>query len=216
MYLTRFEFNRTRRGAQRLLASAQRIHAVVLGSFPANALDQGRVLWRIDQVENNRRHLYITSPERPDLTGLVEEAGWPSADAGWVTTDYSGFLAALENGQSWRFRLTANPVVSKRADCGTRGRPIGLTEAGQLEWLASRGPKMGVQVDPASTMITRRETVTFNRGGEGAGRRVTLSTAQYDGVLSVTEPVALRQTLTDGVGRAKGYGCGLMTLAPPR
>jgi len=42
---------------------------------------------------------------------------------------------------------------------------------------------------------------------------VTLVTVTYDGLLEVTDPDALRRTLTRGLGRAKAYGCGLLTLA---
>jgi len=45
--------------------------------------------------------------------------------------------------------------------------------------------------------------------------RVTLSIATFDGVLEVTDPQALRHLLVNGIGRAKAYGCGLMTLSRP-
>ncbi|PSL01016.1 CRISPR system Cascade subunit CasE [Murinocardiopsis flavida] len=51
-------------------------------------------------------------------------------------------------------------------------------------------------------------------GARGRKNRVTLVTATFDGRLEVTDPAALRRTLTAGLGRAKAYGCGLMTLAP--
>jgi CRISPR system Cascade subunit CasE len=38
-------------------------------------------------------------------------------------------------------------------------------------------------------------------------------TVTFDGRLEVTDPDALRRTLTQGI-RAKAYGCGLITLAP--
>lgn len=39
-------------------------------------------------------------------------------------------------------------------------------------------------------------------------------TVTFDGRLEVTDPAALRRTLTQGIGKAKAYGCGLITLAP--
>ncbi len=38
-------------------------------------------------------------------------------------------------------------------------------------------------------------------------------TAQFDGYLTVTDPRLLQHALVTGVGPAKAYGCGLMTLA---
>ena len=43
---------------------------------------------------------------------------------------------------------------------------------------------------------------------------MTLRVVQFDGVLTVEDADRLRQSLQDGMGRAKGYGCGLMTLRP--
>jgi CRISPR system Cascade subunit CasE len=48
------------------------------------------------------------------------------------------------------------------------------------------------------------------------GQTVTLTTAVFEGRLDVTDPIALRHALTHGIGPAKGYGCGLLTLAAPR
>ena len=36
----------------------------------------------------------------------------------------------------------------------------------------------------------------------------------FDGSLTVTDPEKLRHALSNGIGRAKGYGCGMLTLAP--
>jgi CRISPR system Cascade subunit CasE len=47
----------------------------------------------------------------------------------------------------------------------------------------------------------------------GPRRDVHLRTATYDGLLDVTDPDALRRTLTGGIGHGKAYGCGLLTLA---
>lgn len=50
----------------------------------------------------------------------------------------------------------------------------------------------------------------FRRGQS----RVTLTSAAYEGRLTVSDPNLLRKSLTHGIGRGKGYGCGLLTLAP--
>ena len=46
------------------------------------------------------------------------------------------------------------------------------------------------------------------------GNKVTFTRAQYDGVLRVTDADALRRALVCGIGHAKGFGCGLLTLVP--
>jgi len=43
---------------------------------------------------------------------------------------------------------------------------------------------------------------------------ITLATAQFDGTLEVIDADRLRHALMHGIGSAKAFGCGLLTLAP--
>jgi CRISPR system Cascade subunit CasE len=45
-------------------------------------------------------------------------------------------------------------------------------------------------------------------------RQVKVVTVTFEGLLTITDPPALRRALIQGLGRGKAYGCGLMTLAP--
>ena len=60
--------------------------------------------------------------------------------------------------------------------------------------------------------VSHRRRERFKRRGSV----VTLTTAQYDGVLEVVDAEAFRHTLGFGLGRARGFGCGLITIAPLR
>jgi CRISPR system Cascade subunit CasE len=220
MYLTRFEINSRRRGARDLLASPQRMHAAVLAAFPValrDPSDQGRVLWRVDQ-RDRQALLYIASPHQPDLTHLVEAAGWPTT-RGWDSKPYAPLLDRLSAGDQWAFRLTANPVKTKRdPDEAARSQRVGhVTVTQQTEWLLHRALRHGFAIpegvykEPDVTVHGRR-IWRFSR----QNHTVTLSTATFEGRLEVIDPKALRHALTHGVGPAKGYGCGLLTLAPLR
>ena len=226
MFLTHMRLNPGRRGTSRLLASAQRMHAAVLLGYPGIDTDAERVLWRIDQPSSHDVNLLIVSPREPDLTHVIEQAGWPtSAEATWRTRPYSPFLDRLDAGQRWAFRVRVNPVVRKRDPA--RGNRIvtipHLTVAQQEQWLVDRAEQLGVTLtDPSekepSVHLTHRTTGSFERRSApaGKGRDVTIASAQLDGLLEVVDPVRLRTALTTGIGRAKAYGCGLMTLATPR
>lgn len=217
MHLTRFEINTARRGARTLLSSPQNVHAAVLSAFPAGPAEpsgEGRVLWRVDRT-GPATHLYLVSPGKPDLTHLVEDAGWPSTE-GWVTKDYDTLLDRLVTGQRWAFRLRANPTRSgrKTSESTSTQRFGHLTAAQQLQWLTSRAEGAGFEIplgelEQQQAAVVHREVVRFDRRGV----QVTLATATYEGALVVREPAAIRRTLTHGLGPAKGYGCGLLTLA---
>lgn len=222
MFLTKFQLNPTRREVLRLIASPQRLHAAVLSTFPPDttAAAASRVLWRLDQPQRHELNLYLVSPARPSLEVLQSEFGWSQEPSGRVAS-YGPFLDRLDEGQAWRFRLTANPVRSVRTAHGQRGKVSPhLTVEQQREWLVTHAERHGFSVsdgdDGPAVDVTRRDRESFVKGAPDDKRRATISRAQFDGVLLVRDPEVLRSSLTHGIGRAKAYGCGLMTLAPVR
>jgi CRISPR system Cascade subunit CasE len=215
MYLTQMPLNPARRGSKFLLTSPHSMHAAVLAAFPPKVSNQttgGRILWRVDRNQHELL-LFIASPAKPDLTHVVEQAGWPTTST-WQTRDYDPFLGTLTVGQSFSFRLTANPVRQSR-DPKYAGKRLGhVTALQQCDWLLERAKNHGFRIVPGveeepQVLISNRLTKEFVKDGH----KVTLSTAQFDGRLEVTNVEHLRRSLANGIGRAKGYGCGLLTLS---
>jgi len=204
------EINGARRGARFLIGSPQAMHAAVLAGFGPDAA--GRPLWRVDRHGHDIA-LYILSAHEPDLTHLVEQAGWPTTRT-WRTRDYSDVLDSLSNGQEYGFRLTANPTRSVRLREGERSQRVGhVTVAQQTSWLLDRAERLGLGLGTAEQPrfgVVHREVKKFRRQGS----TVTLSTATFEGTVRIVDAVAARAAITQGVGPAKGYGCGLLTLAP--
>ncbi|MFJ4939020.1 type I-E CRISPR-associated protein Cas6/Cse3/CasE [Streptomyces pseudovenezuelae] len=253
MYLSRFRFNTARPGARRLLSSPQSLHAAVMSSFPhllpsANSTTDGpRVLWRLDRNAAAEVLVYVVSPDQPDMTHLVEQAGWPAAATpeapGWQSRPYAPFLNRLTEGSVWAFRLTANPVHQIRTKPGEpTKRTAHLTTIHQVDWLLDerRQERGGFLIcekladkrllpggtthhnrphhgDRYELMVRDQRNLSFPKrqsGNASKPNQVTLVTVTYDGRLTVTDPDRLRTTLTQGIGKAKAYGCGLMTLVP--
>ncbi|MFE2302664.1 type I-E CRISPR-associated protein Cas6/Cse3/CasE [Streptomyces sp. NPDC059445] len=254
MFLTRFRFNTARPGARRVLSSPQVLHAAVMSSFPqllptdTPTPDTPRVLWRLDQQARAELMLYVVSPERPDMTHLVEQAGWPAAatpeNPGWHTRPYKPFLDRITAGDHWAFRLTANPVHSIRRKDGEPTKITAhVTPAHQMGWLLDpqRQERCGFRIlekpagqrllpdgtthagaphhgDRYTLNVSDTRPLSFNKSrtadGKRSGKPVTVLTVTFNGHLEVTDPDALRRCLTQGIGRARAYGCGLLTLAP--
>lgn len=212
MHLTKMEINTARRGARRLIGSPQAMHAAVLAGLGPEVV--GRPLWRLD-IYGREVALYILSERPPDLTHLVEQAGWPTART-WQTRDYTGVLDGLSEGQVYGFRLTANPTHAVKLQEGGRSKRLGhVTVAQQARWLHDREIRLGIELgapDQPSFQVVHRAVKEFRR----ENRTVTISTATYEGVLRVADAYALRNAIVGGVGPAKAYGCGLLTLAPVR
>lgn len=211
MYLSRVELNEYRRETMRAMASPQVMHAAVMASFPAFEGDAGdRILWRTDRV-GKALYLLVQSEMRPDFTHIVEQFGRPASGQTWDTVEYDVHLDKMVEGSVWRFRLRANPTHSVM-DGGKRGKVCHhITAEQQMKWLLDRSARCGFSLEPAEeglgAEIVQREVKRFSR----EGRTVTLSVVTFEGVLKVTDSEAFRKTMASGIGRAKAYGCGLLT-----
>ncbi|WP_405643878.1 type I-E CRISPR-associated protein Cas7/Cse4/CasC [Streptomyces uncialis] len=194
-----------------------------------------RVLWRVDRDTPSETLLFIVSPARPDLTHLVDQAGWPAADGpGWNTFAYQQFLSGLTEGDTWGFRLTANPVHHIHHKHSKEGEPTKRaahqTPFHQMRWLLARQQRAGFEIvqksaerqlldrgDEHELIVRDQRPLQFRRPPtRSSGEDVRFAKVTFDGRLRVTDPEVLRRTLTHGLGKAKAYGCGLMTLAPVR
>jgi CRISPR system Cascade subunit CasE len=193
------------------------VHGSAAGLNLVQASDSsgdGRVLWRTDTV-GEQTWLYVLSAVRPDFSHMVEQFGWPGSEQGWDTKDYEPFLSHLSSGQRWRFRLHANPIYT------TKGKRYAhVTVEQQKQWLSARAGRNGFTFHKISTdegdidavQIIHRTILKFRKRPSDK-TYVTLSVATYEGELIVEDAESLRCALTCGIGKARAYGCGLLTLA---
>ncbi len=207
MILSRVELNPVNRATLRLLSSPHCIHGAVESCFPG---ERKRRLWRIDPL-NGKWYLLILSDEEGDFSKMAFQYGFPGEEGSVVSKPYDPFLDRLNEGMKLRFRLKANPVRSdfKQAK-GGRGKVRALTVEQQGEWLISRAEKLGFSINPEEFEVIHSEWQHFAKNRK---HKVSMKTATFEGVLTVVDGEAFRKTLVDGVGRAKAYGCGLMTVS---
>ena len=206
MFLTRVEIDTKKRAAMKLLSSLQVMHAVVEACFD----DDSRKLWRLDRFQN-ALFILILSERKPNLTRMKEEYGYPNQSNEQDTKDYQKVLDMFQGGQIWRFRLRANPVHSVMGDkdSGTaRGRVFPhVTAEHQKKWLEERSERLGFSLKEFE--IVQREEKKFKKRNQ----MVSLTTATFEGILKIENAEVFRSTVVSGIGRAKAYGCGLLTIA---
>ena len=204
MFLSRIRINHKRRSTIKFMSSLQVMHATVESCFERS--DTTRKLWRLDYFKGDP-YILILSENKPDFTSLVAQYGY-DGDCG-ESKDYQKVLDILAEGQQYRFRFCGNPVHSVAMQ-NSRGRGKVLphvTVAQQEDWLRQKSDKAGFSLGAFSVIM--RDVKKFSR----QGKTVTLSTAVFEGVLKVTDAKLFREALISGIGRAKSYGCGLLTLA---
>lgn len=233
-YLSRVWLNPLRTGAQRLLRNPHAVHAAVSGGLPAQPVDE-RLLWRLDVKKRHRAELLILTQTEPSWLHIVESAGWPdTVEGAALVRDYQPFLDRLAPGQSYAFRLRANPVQStkrpeapssrqqQRLDADGRHRGVVVphrTASQQTQWFLDRMDRWGFEVmtnaDGSNQAgLEDRGRLVFSKGPPSHRSRIVLTTATLEGAVRIADATRVREVLLSGVGKGRAYGCGLITLAP--
>jgi CRISPR system Cascade subunit CasE len=145
---------------------------------------------------------------------------------GWLSSADSAIdLAArltsdsLTVGQRFRFRLRANPAVTRN------GKRLGLLSLNEQEqWLVRKGEQHGFVVPcltgvsgPESSrgrLAVRVSQEQMLRGKQHTGNAVSIFSVLYDGILTVDDPTKFRHALRTGIGHGKVMGLGLLSVAP--
>ena len=171
-----------------------------------------RMLWRLDAEQPPT--LLVQSTTAPEWGRLMaRHPGY--LDTFRVTSIDPARLDALSQPEGrYRFRLRANPAVTKREDEAGEARTqkpkrYGLYSAdAQAEWLVRLAARSGFVAERFE--ITHSERFRARKGKA----LVTLAAATFEGELRVTDTGKLRAALQNGLGHGRAFGMGLLSLAP--
>lgn len=211
MYLTRLKIDPLNRNTMRALAEPKYFHGAIERGLAGER--RQRSLWRIDRLEE-AYYLLLVSAERPDLSAAARQFGFPSAVPLWETRDYEPHLRRIQDESRWHFRLTANPTKHLSGDPGSkiRGRVAAhATAKHQQQWLMDKAPQYGFTLNADEFLAVSEQWHRFQKPAEGS-RPVSFLSVTFEGTLTVTDAELFRNTLTQGIGRAKAYGMGLLTV----
>jgi CRISPR system Cascade subunit CasE len=214
LHLSRLLLNPRSRQVQRETADPYQRHRTIMRAFPDDLPDNERILHRLDvHPRTGAVLLLVQSRAAPDWTPLQEKKLLQPADpfSGLDNPAVKQFDPALRPGQILNYRLVANPTVKKKREGRKNGTRVPLVrEERQLEWLQRKAARNGFRL--LHTLISNQQEV---KGRKGKGKRpLTIYTVQFDGRLQVADPAKVEAAVQNGVGPAKAFGCGLLSLAP--
>jgi CRISPR system Cascade subunit CasE len=241
LYLSRLRLNPLFAPALKLAADPYELHRKLLDTLPCmpkpkadtgNQLKTAELLFRVDATDTGPVVL-IQSSEKPewDALELARRAllQWPPQ-----TKPYEPKCTL---GQRLAFRLVCQPAVRKSGQFGTKvsgkrlpgPRRACRDDEQRLEWLRRKGNYGGFVIETVGlTLVEWRNTKPLQaKGGapiekhEEARRRAfgpgfvqRLGAVRFDGLLQVSDPVKFGRTLAAGIGPAKAFGFGLLSIAP--
>lgn len=222
MFLHRIHLDPRCREARRDLADPYQLHSTLCRAFssPDSKCPAGELLWRLESETDHSGHsrIIVQSRSLPDWDGIGVKGWLAQADPAVDLRDRLR-LDAIEAGQRFRFRLRANPCVTRN------GKRLGLLQREEQEtWLARKGERQGFALPQSASVdfsghSAARADVWISqemmlRGRQHSGNGIRIFSVLYDGFLRVTEPDTFRITLQAGIGHGKALGLGLLSVAP--
>lgn len=193
-------------------------------------------LFRLDPLPDNRAVILVQSAIRPSWSYAFQNAPHLILAAPQVHEWNPTFAV----GQTMRFRLLANATRKiSREDRpegkNNRSRRVPVLRENLPEWLKRQADKYGFAFD--DHLLQLRTSYVYcglptdhsgpmpedtddaeappvgKHGGRKKGGRVRLFAAHFDGILHVTDPDLFRTAIVEGIGPAKGFGFGLLSVA---
>lgn len=163
-------------------------------------------LFRVDPLPMGRAMIIVQSAAHPDWAYAFQNARHLLAAEPLVREDEPELVA----GGVHRFRLRANTVRRvKPTEPGKDGPRVPVPSDRLVKWLDDRAAGFQLVVEPAISC----GYAFMNKTGE-RGQGIRLRSVLYEGTLRVTDATVLRATLAAGIGPAKAFGFGLLSIAP--
>ena len=177
------------------IKDAYSLHRVVYSLFPKQD-DQSRdFLYADNGGDWNCRQILILSERQPKTPefGEIEYKEIPESFLRW---------------DNYGFEVIVNPT--QRNGPSKKTTPIKGRE-NLHKWLIQKAPLWGFEVEPESLQVSKIGVVRFNRD---KSITQTHGTATFIGKLKVIDREAFIKSFKLGIGRAKGFGFGLLQIVP--
>ena len=209
--LSQIKINARSRDVQRDLADSHGMHRRVMSLLPDRAETPSlrahtATLHRLDRFPDGSIHLLVQSG-LDDLRLDTLPAGY--AVEAPRTLNLDAFHARLHPGLTVRYAIAANPTRSIVQPGGQRGKRVPLAGYDAVRrWWDRKATEAGLtliggpRIDPAP-----------QPSGTRGAHRVVHRAQRIEGSATVADVAALKRALTEGIGRGKAYGLGLLTLA---
>lgn len=186
------------------IQDAYSIHRVVYDLFPKIGEETRDFLYADKGGDFNARSILLLSKRPPVAPGIG-------------TLESKIIPAAFLTHERYAFEVRMNPTKREKASRTTvaiRGnKATGLRQRDALaEWFAQKTLNFGFTVDEASLIVTDVGIQRFEKGGN----TVTHGKATFIGKLHVKDRAQFIKSFEEGIGRAKGFGFGLLQIVPFR
>jgi len=226
MYFSRISLDKERASAGKL--------AEMIGQ---DGYGDHKIIWRLFQsTDKNKRDFLFRKESQQSLpVFFTVSRTLPVCDRGILRLDTKPYEPKLRPGDRFAFSLRANPVVTRWIgesnkhharhdivmDAKRKLRANNVPESewpttpeiaqsAGYEWLAAKAERAGFSVHQELVRVDGYRQHQLRKGKNK--HPIQLSTMDFTGILTVTDPDLFVTALFGGIGPAKGFGCGLLLI----
>jgi CRISPR system Cascade subunit CasE len=196
MYLSRLRLSQNR-VATLWASNPYRVHQRLTMALAGDP----RLLFRIEDTAEGTQ-VIVQSHLEPNW-----DAAFAEFDVLRCPPEYKKLDLRLAPRRLYRFRLVANPTVKRQG-----ARHGLLREEEQRGWLVRKLNGVGARL--VGCTVGSKGLVHCKRNPAKDANLQTHLAVHFEGVLAAQDLAKLELALETGIGSAKGYGFGLLSLAP--
>lgn len=182
------------------------LHKKIWQLFPDKADEERSFLFRVEKAEQRcAQHILLQSACPPQA----------ASNELLLLKKPKEIHFEIKSGGRYRFMLCANPtkrITDKDGKEENQGKvrvPI-IDEAEIVAWL-KRQFEGCAEIDAVE--LTQKNLIRFHKNKKDQAHFGKIQTVTFLGILTVTDSELLIGKITKGIGPAKAFGCGLLTLA---
>jgi CRISPR system Cascade subunit CasE len=189
-----------------------------------------QAVWKLFERDPDakRDFLYRQEGQADKLSFLVLSLRRPGNDDGLWEVQTKEYAPRLRTGQRLHFSIRVNPVIKRRDEKGRQLRhdlvmdlkkngadpdqtQAELVQQAARQWLGARTVHNGFELTESSLIGEAYRQWRFV--GKN-GRKISFSSIDCSGVLTIADTDRFEKALTRGIGPEKAFGCGLLLIRP--
>lgn len=200
--------------------SAYHMHSLIWDLFTDGPERKRDFIYRQDAVHGLPAFFCVSERAPNDRKGI------------WIV-EPKPYAPVVKKDQVFSFVLRANPIRAKRDEehkqhrhdvvmeaktsfkekQGVLPREADIVQEAGFVWLAQKGEANGFSIRGEDIGADGYLQHRFKKAR--GNHEIRISTIDFTGLLTVTDPDAFIRALFAGIGPAKGFGCGMMMIKRP-
>lgn len=195
MYLSHLELNTRVKEVRRDIANLYDMHSTLKRAFS----DNERFLWRMENRQGGYPVVLVQSIHKPSWGEIL-------VDGYFVSHKFKEYYIndCIRQGRCLRFRIEANPTVKRE----NKRRAL-LTPEEQIKWFSGKAKTYGFNIQSLTIEKPRLASMVKRKTGD----IIQIHSVLFEGVLEVVDKEGFLTALKSGIGPAKGFGFGLLSVA---